>query len=790
MAVGNLMKGGFAGGLASYLLADVDHKGEVRFRADLIGGTVCGDTAREIAQEFDDLHQLRPTLGQHIVHMTINFAPDDRELTDKEQEEIGRYWAEQMGFQTYAIFSHGDHEHIEASRILPDGSVVSDSNDWARSEKIIREIEEKFDLVRVESSHLLNPERGRTHKAAPTMAEIALAEKGEEPAKVLLQNMLDDLLDGDEPVTASQFLEHLDTAGVDVRPNISMTTDKLNGFSYSYRGYAFTSKTLGRSYSLNNLIERGLDYEPSRDLERLREARRESESQQLDRSTEGFERGHSKGRGDSRKDRGIDGAAGEKPGRTGKQDRDSDEGPSISSIGSEESSGRDRGSAGSADQASESSTREATKPDNGPNKSDAGSRNKAEGESPKSVPRGTRRGPSANSGGSGSSQGGGSSSSSSVVLEGDTFEDLMRFLRAWAANYARSHGISHAHNLASVPSYEFYQPSPGSKYDAIMSAAGVGKYARRDKSIAEQLSAFGCKSFEVQAIPPKGADLKPDRIRTLEAKDIIKHAAYFSQKNAKGYDIYVRPAHHIIDGKEHGEPYVFIDDITPAKMKQLKDAGLPLAITMESSPGNFQGWIRVGMKPIPAEELSAAAKIVAKHFGGDKGSADWRHYGRLAGFTNRKPTRRQKNGYAPFVQHNVQAGHMIASSGPGLLAAAREELAMEKIRRAKAIDDAAVKKAKVEQRQALRRMQGTDVFSYVAEARERLRKGEDESSTDFSAALSALRKGFDREDVKEALRAASPSLAERKGADVDRYLDLTLDKADDVIASSPGHRRP
>lgn len=787
MAVGKLLKGGFAGGLASYLLADVDHKGEVRLRADMIGGTVCGDTAKEIAQEFDDLRQLRPTLGQHIVHMTISFSPDDRELTDQEQEEIGRYWAEQMGFQTYAIFSHGDHEHIEASRILPDGSVVSDSNDWARSEKIIREIEEKFDLVRVQSSHLLDPERGRTHKAAPTMAEIALAEKGEEPAKVLLQNRLDELLDGDEPITASQFLEHLDTAGVDVRPNVSMTTDKLNGFSYSYKGYAFTSKTLGRSYALNNLIERGLDYEPSRDLERLREARRESESQQLDRSTEGTERGHSESRTDPRPTRGGDDAVNQKPGSTDKKSGSSDERSSIVSKEGEKGSGRDPGSAGGTDQGSESKQPEVPKSGEGSNKTDGGANSKDRGASSKPVSRGARRGHGSNSSSSGPSVGGGSSSS--VVLEGDTFEDLMRFLRAWAANYAQGQGISLAHNLASVPSYEAYQPSPGSKYDAIMSVAGVGKYARRDKSIAEQLSAFGCKSFEVQAIAPKGADLKPDRIRTLQAKDIIKHAAYFSQKNAKGYDIYVRPAHHIIDDKEHGEPYVFIDDIDPLKMKKLKEAGLQLAITMESSPGNFQGWIRVDTKPVPAEELSAAAKIVAKHFGGDKGSADWRHYGRLAGFTNRKPSRRQSNGYAPFVQHNVQAGHQIASSGQGLLAAAREELAMEKIRRARAMDEAAVKQAKVEQRQALRRMQGTDVFSYVAEARERLRKGEDESSTDFSATLSALRKGFDREDVKEALRAASPSLAERKGADVDRYLDLTLDRAEDVINTTSALRR-
>ena len=36
-------------------------------------------------------------------------------------------------------------------------------------------------------------------------------------------------------------------------------------------------------------------------------------------------------------------------------------------------------------------------------------------------------------------------------------------------------------------------------------------------------------------------------------------------------------------------------------------------------------------------------------FGGDLSSADWRHFGRLAGFTNRKPERLLPNGLAPFV---------------------------------------------------------------------------------------------------------------------------------------------
>ena len=45
-----------------------------------------------------------------------------------------------------------------------------------------------------------------------------------------------------------------------------------------------------------------------------------------------------------------------------------------------------------------------------------------------------------------------------------------------------------------------------------------------------------------------------------------------------------------------------------------------------------------------------AAKILAERFGGDPNSADWRHFGRLAGFTNPKPQYRLPNGLFPYSQ--------------------------------------------------------------------------------------------------------------------------------------------
>jgi hypothetical protein len=51
-----------------------------------------------------------------------------------------------------------------------------------------------------------------------------------------------------------------------------------------------------------------------------------------------------------------------------------------------------------------------------------------------------------------------------------------------------------------------------------------------------------------------------------------------------------------------------------------------------------------------------AAQALARRFGGDLSSADWRHFGRLAGFTNPKRERQLSSGMQPFAR-------LVESSG-------------------------------------------------------------------------------------------------------------------------------
>ena len=73
-------------------------------------------------------------------------------------------------------------------------------------------------------------------------------------------------------------------------------------------------------------------------------------------------------------------------------------------------------------------------------------------------------------------------------------------------------------------------------------------------------------------------------------------------------------------------------------------------VVLQTSPGHLQAWIHLSTSPLEPAVATAAGKQLARIYGGDLASTDWRHLGRLAGFTNQKPQRRTPGGYAPWVK--------------------------------------------------------------------------------------------------------------------------------------------
>jgi hypothetical protein len=166
---------------------------------------------------------------------------------------------------------------------------------------------------------------------------------------------------------------------------------------------------------------------------------------------------------------------------------------------------------------------------------------------------------------------------------------------------------------------------------------------------------------------------------------------------------------------------------------------------------------------------SAAGKQLAHAYGGDPASTDWRHLGRLTGFTNQKPARRTRRGYAPWVKL-VHAVAGLAPQAEALLQSAREWASAQPALAASAsIPDAAPGIAAAE---------AIDIYQACLE-RWRVRQRfpqPDWSIVDLWVARHLLSRGTSAARVRDILRLASPHFPRRHGDPAD-YLRRTVARA-------------
>jgi hypothetical protein len=158
--------------------------------------------------------------------------------------------------------------------------------------------------------------------------------------------------------------------------------------------------------------------------------------------------------------------------------------------------------------------------------------------------------------------------------------------------------------------------------------------------------------------------------------------------------------------------------------------------------------VRLADEPLERDEVTAAARVLADRYGGDPASTDWRHYGRLAGFTNRKPSRQLPTGYQPWALLHANPNGM-APAAQDILAEGRERL--EWAARAKRQSQANRWQAGLSSIPLGDRRAG-DAAQIAAAARSKA-AGNDQSASakDFPAALSLLRRGFSEGETRAAL---------------------------------------
>lgn len=220
-----------------------------------------------IMKEVRMVRMQRPNLQKYFYHTSLNF-PVYENLSNDAMLKIAHEYLEQNGFtqHQYMIVRHYDadhpHLHVLVNRIGYDGTVVSDSQDYARSEQVIRGLEQKHGLTKVISS-------GKAKEKAPTKNELEMMQRtGAPSAKIQLQVILKDLTK--QPLTAEQFIKGLESRGVNVLFN-QASTGFVSGISYGHAGLLFKGASLGNAYKWS-AIKNVIHYEQERDGRAIREA--------------------------------------------------------------------------------------------------------------------------------------------------------------------------------------------------------------------------------------------------------------------------------------------------------------------------------------------------------------------------------------------------------------------------------------------------------------------------------------------------------------------------------------
>jgi hypothetical protein len=285
-----------------------------------------------------------------------------------------------------------------------------------------------------------------------------------------------------------------------------------------------------------------------------------------------------------------------------------------------------------------------------------------------------------------------------------------------------------------------------------------GKHFRMDKTteaVTRQIAAMGCEVFEIGLLKPDTGNNERSMLpRTWDRDALLRSLAWLRHENRDGRNVYIRPK------GEHD--LSLVDDLSKEAVTAMKKAGFNPAVVIETSPGNYQVWLKHPQQ-LDRELSTAVARKLAEEFGGDRGAADWRHFGRLAGFTNRKPKYRDVvTGLFPFVRI-IEATGIAYPEGARFIADVKQALEDQVRQRERIRARAAAHTRDVPEK-------SIEVF------RNDPRYSGDGNRIDLAYAIYALSHGVSESEVGAAIRSRDLS---KKGNQKrqDDYVDRTIKKA-------------
>ena len=161
---------------------------------------------------------------------------------------------------------------------------------------------------------------------------------------------------------------------------------------------------------------------------------------------------------------------------------------------------------------------------------------------------------------------------------------------------------------------------------------------KTEQAIRRTLAAIDAPLYDLGVLNERG--MYP-RMDGLTAAQVHRSIPYLRYRNAQGAHVFFRPS------GEHR--FTVLDDLDRSILARLIADGFAPCAVIETSPSNFQAWLKHAQ--VLAKPLSSfAARTLAVRYGADTSAADWRRFGRLPGLTNRKPIHRNPAGEFPLVR--------------------------------------------------------------------------------------------------------------------------------------------
>ena len=280
---------------------------------------------------------------------------------------------------------------------------------------------------------------------------------------------------------------------------------------------------------------------------------------------------------------------------------------------------------------------------------------------------------------------------------------------------------------------------------------------RTIEAVRRQVAAMASDVFEIGLFKPDAAGNEAIMLpRVWDAETLLRSVPWLRHQNRDGRNIYIRPR------GEHN--LSLVDDLSRDSVLAMKQAGFAPAAIIETSPGNFQAWVK-HPEQLSKELGTAAARKLAERFGGDRGAADWRHFGRLGGFTNRKEKYRDpQTGLHPFVKL-IEADGAVYPEADRFLTGVRSAVEEERREREQ-------RRRTIQPSQTARSTELKSIDSFRANPK----YGGDGTRIDLAYAIYAAAHGAAEAEIEAAIRSRDLSHkgGERRQAD---YVERTIKKA-------------